>query len=152
MERTRVYGLGPARVDAMEAFQATGYSFRPQAGSPGRPGRPHAVGLRAEGKHRIELIGPEEHIFKAVLIADLTADVQAAAAQFLGYFAPDWDDAGNWFARQSPLLAHGAGVEASLPRLHVHLRKMGHQDKAVLTLSWVPGSSDGIPSHGGAGQ
>ena len=137
MEQIRVYGLGPTRDEAMAALGAAGYSFRLEPGSPERPGRPHAVGRSADGRRRVELIGPEGHVFKAVLIDDLAPDV-AAAAQFLGYFAPDWDGACRWFSRHLPRLSHRASVETALPRLHVHLRKMGQRDKVVLTLSWTP--------------
>ena len=133
--RVRDYGLDITRSNAVAAARAAGYAFElPAAGT----SRPHLVGRSADGSHRIELIGPEERVFKAVLVADLTTDVVAAAAWFLATFAPDWQDAPTWLSARLPDVARGGDAEARLPRLHAWLRPMGHQHAAILTLTWVP--------------
>ena len=133
--RTRNYGLGISRSDALAAARAAGYACTPPA--PGR-GRPHAVARSSDGSHYIELIGPEARVFKAVLVADLTADVTAVAAWFLATFAPDWPEAPAWLGARLPDVAAGCAAEARLPRLHARLRRLGHQHAAILTLTWAP--------------
>ena len=133
--RVRDYGLDIARSDAVAAARTAGYSFEPLAAGTGRP---HLAGRSADGRRRIELIGPEERVFKAVLVADLTTDVVAAAAWFLATFAPDWQEASTWLSARLPDVAGGGDVEARLPRLHGWLRPLGHQPAAILTLTWVP--------------
>ena len=131
----RVFGLGMSRAEAVAAAQAAGYTFEPFAAGSGRP---HVVGRSADGGCRIELIGPQERIFKAVLMADLDDDVAASAAWFLAAFAPEWREAPAWFAARLPDVASGGDAEAHQTRLHVLLRPMGHRHAAILTLSWVP--------------
>ena len=137
----RVYGLGISRVEAVAAAEATASTFAPLAAGPERP---HIVGRSADGGCRVELIGPEARVFKAVLMADLEGDVPVAAAWFLGAFVPDWRDAPAWLAAGLPDVARGGGAEARLARLHVQLRRMGHLPTAILSLSWVPGKPNGI--------
>ena len=138
MERIRSYGLGMTRADATKMLGEMGYTFQGPTGSSQEPKRPHAVGRSADGKHSIELIGPEERIFKAVLLADLSVDVQDVAARFLSYFVPDWSDASLWLSSNLPQLSQHESAETRMPHLQVHLRRTGNQHKAALTLSWIP--------------
>jgi hypothetical protein len=144
MGGVRTYGLGMTRADAVSAFEALGYTFRSPASPTGRPRRPHAIGQMSGGQRRIELIGPEERIFKAVLIADLDDNERGAAAPFLRTIAPDWGEGPDWFAQQIAARAHLSGVATALPGLEVWLRAMGGRDQVVLTLNWVPRSGDNL--------
>ena len=136
----RGYGLGLSRAEAVAAAEAAGYTLEPLAAGMSRP---HVLGRSADGRCRVELIGPEPRIFKAVLVADLAGDVTAAAAWFLAAFAPDWQDAPAWLAAQLPDVIGGGEAETHLLRLHVWLRRLGHQPAVILTLSWVPDEGAG---------
>ena len=133
-------GLGLSRAEAVAAAEAAGYTFAPLAAGMSRP---HVTGRSADGRCRVELIGPETHVFKAVLVANLAGDVTAAAAWFLAAFAPDWRDAPAWLTAQLSDAVRGGEAETHLLRLHVWLRRLGHQPAVILTLSWVPDAGAG---------
>src|SRR5215213_9937593 len=93
------------RAQGQAVCEQLGFRLAPAQSSSRRPQRPRLIGTNQNSTARIELIGSDEVIFKAMLLASRAPQPAPAADQafaqfcnFIDGWLPSWTDGRTWLA------------------------------------------------------
>jgi hypothetical protein len=140
---TEQHELIPRRAAVEAALAADGFVFPagPVKLEPG--GRPRSSGATADGRAQIELIGPEDIVFKATLLRSLSgaddrmsAAVLADCATLLRHVAPAWAAGPEWLAASLPALAEQPSIKTQFSELAFDLRLARDGKRLILGMTW----------------
>ena len=132
------------RAQAQAVCEQLGFRLALAQSPSRRPQRPRLIGTNQDSTARIELIGPDEVIFKAMLLASHVAQPAPAANQafgqmrdFIDAWLPSWTDGRAW------LSAHYAPAEPQSPAetrfgdVVISLRSAQNSAATALTVSYA---------------
>jgi hypothetical protein len=132
------------RAQALALCKQLGFQFASSAPiqSPSRrPQRPRLAGATRDASARIELIGPDEAIFKAALLVSRAApDADQALARlrdFVDAWLPTWTDRSAWLAASYAVAGPQPPVEVRFDDLVISLRSADYGAATALTLSYA---------------
>jgi hypothetical protein len=140
---TEQHGLIPRRSAVQQALAQDGFTF-PEGAARSEPGgRPRSSGATADGRAQIELIGPEDIVFKATLLRTLSgaddrtsAAVLADCATLLRHVAPTWAEGPAWLAASLPALAEQPLIKTQFSELAFDLRLTRDGKRLILGMTW----------------
>ena len=144
---TEQHELIPRRAALQQALAQDGFIF-PQGTVKLEPGgRPRSIGATADGRAQIELIGPEDVVFKATLLRTLSgaddrtsAAVLADCATLLRHVAPTWAEGPDWIAanaqRAPAALAEQPLIKTQFSELAFDLRLTRDGKRLILGMTW----------------
>jgi hypothetical protein len=140
---TEQHELIPRRAALQQALARDGFAF-PQGTVKLEPGgRPRSIGATADGRAQIELIGPEDIVFKATLLRTLSgaddrtsAAVLADCATLLRHVAPAWAEGPAWVAASLPALAEQPLITTQFSELTFDLRLTRDGKRLILGMTW----------------
>jgi hypothetical protein len=139
---TQQHDLIPSRKAVQTAFEQVGFQFTAGAETLTPDQRPRAIGETSDRRARIELIGPDDVVFKATILVQV-ADVangagsQADLLHFLTVLVPEWKEGSSW------LMTHFATIDqaATTTRyrdLSITLRTGRNGKQVSLGVTWQP--------------
>ena len=118
-----------------------GFRFASTQSPSQRPRRPRLVGANHDSSARIELIGPDEAIFKAALLVSRTAPAAdqafALLRDFLDAWLPTWMDGRAWLAASYAVGGPQPPVETRFGDIVISLRSADHGAATALTISYA---------------
>jgi hypothetical protein len=141
---TEQHPLLHTRAQAQAVCEQLGFRLAPAQSSSRRPQRPRLIGTNQDRTARIELIGPDEVIFKAVLLA--SRDVQTASdsggalplmCDFVHAWLPTWTNGRAWLAAHYALTGTQPSAEVSFGDIVISLRSAEHGAATALSLSYA---------------
>jgi hypothetical protein len=141
---TEQHPLLRSRADAQAICEQLGFRLAPAQSSSRRPQRPRLIGTNHDSTARIELIGPDEVIFKAVLL--VSRDGQAAPAvdralamirDFVHTWLPTWTDGRAWLAGHYAPTGPQPSIDAHFGDVVISLRSAQNGAAAALTVSYA---------------
>jgi hypothetical protein len=133
-----------SRTKVEAAFEQLGFQFTQTPAVGERPQRPRTIGISPDGRVRIELIGPDDVVFKATLLADLDEQgctpphLHAHLTHFVQTLAPTWAAGPSWITTQlaTPDPQTTATVRSDELLFELRLARCGTQ--MVLGVTWQP--------------
>ncbi len=127
------------------AFEGLGFGFEAGSTSLERNTRPRTIGATADRRARLELIGPNDVVFKATLIRQLTpgdsADSSALGADisaFLTTLVPSWPEAQAWSESVARSLADTPHIQTDFRDLVIEARSTRNGQQVVVGVTWQP--------------
>lgn len=134
-----------SRSAVQSAFEQHGYAFQPAPKSLAKEQRPRAIGTTADKRARLELIGPEDIVFKGTLIrtisagmTDEAAQLQSDIADFLGILVSGWPDAQSWSAAFVAGLPEQPSCHYRLSEMQIDAHVTPDQRRVVVGVTWEP--------------
>jgi hypothetical protein len=129
------------RAQAQALCEQLGFRIAPTQSPSQRPQRPRLVGANRDSTARIELIGPDEAIFKAALLVSRAApDADQAFVQlrdFVDVWLPTWTDGRAWLAANYAVAGPQPPAEARFGDLVISMRSAEHGAATALTISYA---------------
>jgi hypothetical protein len=126
------------RAQAEAIFTELGYEFA-EAGTPAkleRTQRPRLIGLLPAHQARLELIGPDEAIFKATLAVPANGEQAEPLRAFLAAWIPTWAEGSTWLAANVTRDGVQQPAETKFRELTISLRPGHRGTQTILNVSW----------------
>jgi hypothetical protein len=131
-------------AQAQAVCEQLGFRLAPAQSSSRRPQRPRLIGTNQDSTARIELIGPAEAIFKAVLLVSRAAQPAPAAhpafaqiCNFIDGWIPSWTDACAWLAMHYAPAGPQPPAETRVGDVVISLRSAQNGAATALTVSYA---------------
>jgi hypothetical protein len=127
-----------SRAQAATIFQQLGYEI-PDANAPAkleRTQRPRLIAWSPAHQARLELIGPDEAIFKATLSVPTNENQTEPLRQFLTVWLPTWTEGTAWLAENLTPTGPQIPAETKFRELTITLRAGHHGTQTLLGVTW----------------
>jgi hypothetical protein len=148
--------LSRARAEAV--CEQLGFRLAPAQLSSRRAQRPRLIGANHDSTARIELIGPDEAIFKVALLVSRAAQTAPAAGQafaqicnFVQAWLPFWADGRAWLAAHYAEVGPQPPVETRFGDVVSSLRSAQNGAATALTVSYTFFGQEHTPGAAEAG-
>ena len=129
------------RAQAQALCEQLGFRFGSTQSPAQRPQRPRLVGANRDSSARIELIGPDEAIFKAALLVSRAAPAAdqtfALLRDFVDAWLPTWTDGSTWLAANYAVAGPQPPVETRFGDIVISLRSADYGAATALTISYA---------------
>ena len=146
---TKEHDLIQSRAIVHPALEALGFSFIRVDAAIRREQRPRSIAETADKRARIELIGPEDVIFKGTLMLSVptkgglqSPQLHQDLRQFLAILAPAWIDGQAWIDAQLTAQGTQVAAETQFRELVVSLKVTNDKKRLILGTTWQPGQED----------
>jgi hypothetical protein len=141
---TEQHPLLRSRAEAQVVCEQLGFRLARAQSSSRRPQRPRLIGTNHDSTARIELIGPDEAIFKAAFLVSRAAQTIPATDQafarlcdFVRAWLPSWTDGRDWLAMHYAEVGPQPPVEIQFGDVVISLRSADHGATTSLTVSYA---------------
>jgi hypothetical protein len=141
---TEQHPLLYTRAQAQAVCEQLGFRLAPAQSSSRRPQRPRLISVNQDSTARIELIGPDEAIFKAALLVFRAAQTAPAADQafaqicdFIDGWIPSWTDGRAWLAAHYAPAGPQPPAETRVGDVVISLRSAQNGAATALTVSYA---------------
>jgi hypothetical protein len=129
----------PVLGQVQAAFEQLGFQFNSRPATLSAQQRPRTIGATSDGRARVELIGPEEVVFKATILVrrpppDDPAPLPPELFDFLTILIPTWTEGPAWLKTQ--LAAGATPVTTRHHELLIALRTARGGAEIVLGMTW----------------
>jgi hypothetical protein len=142
---TKQHDLIQSQRAMQAAFEQIGFVFTPVATSLERNFRPRTTGATADQRARLELIGPDDIVFKATLIRQLlpgnphdAATLIADIGVFLTTLVPGWAEAQAWSESVAHNLVEQSHMQTEFRDLVIEARATKNGQQFVVGVTWQP--------------